>query len=113
MPGGRSDFFVVSPAHPTTLSILVASPRVQISPVNEHATGALAAGFVEHREYISLTVGHGHGLDWWRVFADELRRAGYDGVISIEYEDPLVAAAASVAEAAELLSDAVAEVVAR
>src|ERR671921_738316 len=43
-----------------------------------------------HRSWIFRTVGYGHGPDFWRAFASELRLAGYDGVISIEHEDSLM-----------------------
>lgn len=33
-------------------------------------------------------VGRGHGLDTWTAFVAALRAAGYDGVISVEHEDP-------------------------
>jgi sugar phosphate isomerase/epimerase len=34
------------------------------------------------------TIGYGHGLDFWRAFVNELRLVGYDGVLSVEHEDP-------------------------
>jgi sugar phosphate isomerase/epimerase len=33
-------------------------------------------------------VGRGHGSATWRALLDALRRAGHDGVVSIEHEDP-------------------------
>jgi sugar phosphate isomerase/epimerase len=66
-------------------------------------------GVLDRRAWRYATVGRGRGVDWWRLFGEELQRAGYDGVISIEYEDPLVPAEASVAEAAVLLADAIRE----
>jgi sugar phosphate isomerase/epimerase len=42
------------------------------------------------RSWIFRTVGYGHGeLDWRRILA-ALRLAGYDDVLSIEHEDPLL-----------------------
>jgi len=70
-------------------------------------------GVLDRRAWRYATVGHGRGVDWWRSFADELRTAGYDGVVSIEYEDPLVSPAVSVVWAAGLLGEAVGELVAR
>jgi sugar phosphate isomerase/epimerase len=66
-------------------------------------------GVLDRRAWRYATVGHGHGIDWWRLFVEELQRAGYDDVLSIEYEDPTVPAGESVAEAAELLAGAAAE----
>lgn len=70
-------------------------------------------GVLDRRTWRYATVGHGRGVDWWREFVDELRRAGYDDVVSIEYEDPLVPAAPSVVEAANVLEEALETVVVR
>ena len=40
-----------------------------------------------HRSWNYVTLGYGHGEDFWRAFCLALRRAGYDGVLSIEHED--------------------------
>ena len=37
--------------------------------------------------FTALGEGHPGGPDFWREFCVELRRAGYDGVLSIEHED--------------------------
>jgi sugar phosphate isomerase/epimerase len=66
-------------------------------------------GLLDRTTWRYATVGHGRGVKWWRMFVDELQRAGYDGVLSIEYEDPTVDAEDSVVEAAELLAGALAE----
>jgi sugar phosphate isomerase/epimerase len=69
-------------------------------------------GVLDRRAWRYATVGHGRGVEWWRAFGEELQGAGYDGVISIEYEDPLVPPEASVVEAAGLLAEAIREPVA-
>jgi sugar phosphate isomerase/epimerase len=66
-------------------------------------------GLLDRTTWRYATVGHGHGVKWWRMFVEELQRAGYDGVLSIEYEDPIVDAEDSVVEAADLLAGALAE----
>jgi len=66
-------------------------------------------GLLDRTTWRYATVGHGRGVKWWRMFVDELQRAGYDGVLSIEYEDPIVDAEDSVVEAAGLLAGALAE----
>jgi sugar phosphate isomerase/epimerase len=68
-------------------------------------------GVLDREAWRYATVGHGRGVGWWREFVDELRRAGYDDVVSIEYEDPLVPPAESVLEAAAVLDEALATVV--
>jgi sugar phosphate isomerase/epimerase len=40
-----------------------------------------------NRSWRYVTLGYGHGEQWWRLFASALRMAGYDGVLSIEHED--------------------------
>ena len=66
-------------------------------------------GLLDRTTWRYATVGQGRGVKWWRMFIEELQRAGYDGVLSIEYEDPVVDADESVAEAAGLLAGALAE----
>ena len=46
---------------------------------------------VRRRSWTFRTVGWGHGLEVWREIASALRTDGYDYVLSIEHEDPLVA----------------------
>jgi sugar phosphate isomerase/epimerase len=70
-------------------------------------------GVLDRTAWRYATVGHGRGVEWWRAFVDELRRAGYDELVSIEYEDPLVPAQVSVVEAAGVLLEALAEQIAR
>jgi sugar phosphate isomerase/epimerase len=65
-------------------------------------------GRLDRTAWRYATVGHGRSPAWWGSFVDELQRAGYDGVISIEYEDTEVAPEASVREAARVLAGALA-----
>lgn len=43
-----------------------------------------------NRSWIFRSVGYGHGEEYWRAIASELRMAGYDYAISIEHEDSLM-----------------------
>ncbi len=54
------------------------------------------------------TVGRGRDLAWWTEFVRTLRRRGFDGTISIEFEDPFVPVEESIAEAARVLAAAIA-----
>jgi sugar phosphate isomerase/epimerase len=63
-------------------------------------------GGLDRTAWRYATVGDGRGAGWWREFGEELRRGGYDGVVSIEYEDPNVPAESSVVRAALLLAEA-------
>jgi sugar phosphate isomerase/epimerase len=42
------------------------------------------------RAWIFRTVGDGHPVPFWRALVRTLREVGYDGVLSIEHEDPLL-----------------------
>lgn len=49
------------------------------------------------------TLGYGHGAQFWADFASALRSVGYDGVLSIEHEDPLMDAEEAIGRAVDLL----------
>lgn len=53
------------------------------------------------------TVGRGHDKAWWRNFVGLLQDEGFEGTISIEYEDPFVGAEESILESAKLLSEVI------
>jgi len=45
---------------------------------------------VPNRAWSYITLGFGHGEEWWRSFCYHLLMAGYDGWLSIEHEDVLL-----------------------
>jgi sugar phosphate isomerase/epimerase len=49
------------------------------------------------------TVGYGHGAQFWADFVSALRSIGYDGVLSIEHEDPLMDSEEAIERAVDLL----------
>jgi len=53
--------------------------------------------------WVFRAVGFGHGAGWWRDFISVLRMNGYDGVLSIENEDPLMGLEDGTRMAAEFL----------
>ena len=55
------------------------------------------------RSWDFRTVGYGHGEDVWRAIFSELRRVGYDGIISIEHEDGLMSTREGLEKAIEVL----------
>ncbi|HSR72984.1 MAG TPA: hypothetical protein VLL72_11440, partial [Kiloniellales bacterium] len=55
------------------------------------------------RSWNYVTLGYGHGEDFWRAFCLALRRAGYDGVLSIEHEDMALAPMEGMRKSVELL----------
>ena len=55
------------------------------------------------RSWNYVTLGYGHGEEWWRQFCAALRMVGYDGVLSIEHEDALLPPIEGVRKSVELL----------
>lgn len=55
------------------------------------------------RAWYYITLGFGHAEAWWREFIAALKAAGYDGVLSIEHEDPAMSAVEGVEKSVELL----------
>jgi len=60
-------------------------------------------GDYRHRAWNYITLGRGHDESWWRAFVAALAAVGYDGVLSIEHEDPAMSAEAGVEESVDLL----------
>jgi sugar phosphate isomerase/epimerase len=58
---------------------------------------------IPERAWTFRTVGYGHGSQFWNDFVSTLRVAGYNGVISIEHEDPLMSADEGLGKAVEFL----------
>lgn len=58
-----------------------------------------------HRSWSYVTLGYGNGAEWWRRFCAELALIGYDDVLSIEHEDPLMPAIDGVAKSVALLRE--------
>lgn len=62
-------------------------------------------GRLDRTAWRYATVGHGHDVAWWHGFVDALAVAGYDEVVSIEFEDELVPPEQSVLTAARFLAE--------
>ena len=61
---------------------------------------------VTERAWSYVTLGDGHGVEWWRAFCSTLRAAGYDDVLSIEHEDVALPALEGVRRSVEILRQA-------
>ena len=61
------------------------------------------AELVAQRSWIFRTIGYGQGEQKWREIVSALQANGYDGVVSIEHEDPLLSLDEGFAKAVELL----------
>jgi sugar phosphate isomerase/epimerase len=55
------------------------------------------------RSWTYVTLGYGNGEDFWRAFCLALRRAGYDGALSIEHEDMALSPMEGMRKSVELL----------
>jgi sugar phosphate isomerase/epimerase len=58
-----------------------------------------------HRAWTFRTLGYGHDRLWWKKFISTLKLVGYDGVLSIEYEDPLMSANEGLKKAVAFMND--------
>ncbi|HEV7561990.1 MAG TPA: sugar phosphate isomerase/epimerase [Solirubrobacterales bacterium] len=83
---------------------------VYVDAVNVRRNGVLDTkpyDRVLDRAWTFRTVGYGHGEEFWRALVSTLRLVGYDGVLSIEHEDPLVSVDEGLEKAVALLRDVV------
>ncbi len=55
------------------------------------------------RSWNYITLGYGHGEQWWGSFCAALASCGYDGVLSIEHEDRMMPAVEGVEKSVALL----------
>ena len=65
----------------------------KIDDANTSVNGVLdtkSLGDITGRSWIFRTVGYGHGKEVWNDIISELKKVGYDDVISIEHEDALM-----------------------
>jgi sugar phosphate isomerase/epimerase len=47
-------------------------------------------GDLDTRAWTFRVVGEGHGVEFWKSFVKALKKSGYEGVLSIEHEDPCI-----------------------
>jgi sugar phosphate isomerase/epimerase len=66
----------------------------------------LGHGNVKGRAWNYITLGYGHGDQWWRAFCYRLRLNGYDGWLSIEHEDIVLSRMEGLRKSVELLKHA-------
>ncbi len=55
------------------------------------------------RSWSYITLGYGHGEQWWRAFLYRLLMVGYDGWLSIEHEDVMLSRMEGLIRSVELL----------
>lgn len=82
----------------------------RVEPIPTGIDGVLdtrPAAEVGARSWNYVTLGYGHGEEWWRQFCTALRLAGYDDVLSIEHEDSLIDPIEGVRKSVELLRNVI------
>ncbi len=57
------------------------------------------------RSWSYITLGFGHGEEWWRQFCYRLRMNGYDGWLSIEHEDVILNSLEGLEKSVALMRD--------
>ncbi len=78
----------------------------RVDPRNTAVYGALDMRFPlppRDMTWVYRTVGYGHGAIYWADFVSALKSIGYDDVLSIEHEDPLLDAELAVGRAVDVL----------
>jgi len=70
---------------------------------------ARSYGDLTRRSWTFRTVGYGHGDEFWKPFVSMLRKYNYDGVLSIEHEDPLMSTNEGFEKAVAYLSEVIIE----
>lgn len=58
---------------------------------------------IQKRSWSYITLGFGHGEEWWRQFCYRLKMGGYDGWLSIEHEDMMLNSLESLEKSVALL----------
>ncbi|WP_417280279.1 sugar phosphate isomerase/epimerase family protein [Celeribacter sp.] len=59
---------------------------------------------ISARSWSYITLGFGHGEEWWRQFCYRLKMAGYDGWLSIEHEDVMLGSLEGLEKSISLLN---------
>lgn len=82
----------------------------RIDPLSCGVTGVLDTsgyGDLLGRSWEFRTVGYGHGKSLWNDMISTLKATGYEGVISIEHEDPLMSPKEGLEKAIAFLKDVI------
>jgi sugar phosphate isomerase/epimerase len=81
-----------------------------IDPGNTAVNGVLDTtpyGDLAHRSWTFRTVGYGHDQYSWRTLVSTLRLVGYDYVLSIEHEDPMLSVEEGFSRAVSFLKEVI------
>jgi len=81
----------------------------RVEPVPAGIDGTLdtrAGTCYSERSWNYITLGYGHGEEWWRQFCTALKQVGYDDVLSIEHEDMMMSPMDGMRKSVALLRNA-------
>jgi sugar phosphate isomerase/epimerase len=77
--------------------------NISVNGCNDHKP----YGQIPDRAWTFRSIGYGHDLKFWKDFVSALRLVGYDYVISIEHEDPIMSMDEGLSKAIKVLNEAV------
>jgi sugar phosphate isomerase/epimerase len=77
--------------------------NISVNGCNDHKP----YGQIPDRAWTFRSIGYGHDLKFWKDFVSALRLIGYDYVISIEHEDPIMSMNEGLSKAIKVLNEAV------
>jgi len=77
--------------------------NISVNGCNDHKP----YGQIPDRAWTFRSIGYGHDLKFWKDFVSALRLVGYDYVISIEHEDPIMSMGEGLSKAINVLNEAV------
>jgi len=60
----------------------------------------------DRRSWSMRTLGHGHEASFWREYLVDLRRAGYDGTVAIEFQEPYLSVGDGLRRSVAILREA-------
>jgi sugar phosphate isomerase/epimerase len=60
----------------------------------------------DRRSWSMRALGHGHPASFWREYLVDLRRAGYDGTVAIEFQEPYLSIGDGLRRSVAILADA-------
>lgn len=91
---------------PAVFHVHAKDTRLQPAAAINGVIDTVQADRFRERAWSYITLGYGHGEEWWRAFCAALADAGYNDVLSIEHEDFMMPPLEGVEKSVALLRDA-------
>lgn len=90
---------------PAVFHVHAKDTRLQPAAAINGVIDTVQADRFRERAWSYITLGYGHGEEWWRAFCAALADAGYNDVLSIEHEDFMMPPLEGVEKSVALLRD--------